>query len=172
MSRDDIKHTVKHLVMKRGMTRTEQLKSLRKFSKNDLYSFLKELIEKVEPNNEVMAHNAAELIAILIPDIGLNLLLDNLANSYMPLRWDIVLLLGDIGDKGAIPHLITVLLEDASPEVRIQATLSLGKLGGHEALEALKKVVNKDFGEDYEGRTVSECAKNEIEEILAREKSS
>jgi HEAT repeat protein len=166
MNRDEIKYIIRHLVMKKGPERTKQLEELKKLSQDDLYHLLKEFVENIDVNDEKIAHNSAELIAVLMPDIGLDLLIDNLQNNYIPLRWDIVILLGDIGDKQAIPNLIKVLLKDPDPDIRIQATVSLSKLGGHEALQALKEVVDKDFEEDYEGRTVSECAKNAIKKIL------
>jgi hypothetical protein len=87
-------------------------------------------------------------------------------------RWDVAGLLHDFGDEAAIESLIKVILKDTDDDVRHNACFALSAIGDARALPALRHVLVNDKGEDYEGRRVSDMAKEAIESILSRQKST
>jgi HEAT repeat protein len=84
-------------------------------------------------------------------------------------RWDVAGLLHDFGDEAAIESLIKVILNDPDEGVRHNACFALSAIGDARALPALRHVLVNDKGEDYEGRRVSDMAKEAIESILSRQ---
>lgn len=164
MSVQEIQHIIMHLSHKEDETRSKQMTTLQNVPQDILYSQIKYALE-----NTHSTYNAAELAILLLGDSGFDLLIDNLPVASVSLKWHIVGLLGDVYNPKSSPILIDILLNDPEPHIRIQAVLSLGRLGGNEGLAALQSVLDKDFGEDHEGRTVSECAKYTIETYFESE---
>lgn len=86
-------------------------------------------------------------------------------------RWDVAGLLHDFGDRAAIESLIKVILNDPDDDVRHNACFALSAIGDARALPALRYILANDKGEDYEGRRVSDMAREAIDSILSRHKN-
>lgn len=162
MNEFEIKHLVKNLLKSEGVERKAQLDRLKTVPKQELYNHLKQMIENGESEDDDTDFNAADISILLLDDLGIKLLINSMEKVSTHLRWHIVGLLGDLTNTIAIPILIKTLYNDSESHIRIQGALSLGRLGGKESFEALKNVINKDIGQDHEGRTVSESAEYAI----------
>lgn len=61
-----------------------------------------------------------------------------------PIQRNAILGLGKFRDRTAAPLLIRLLLEDPRPDIRAEAAWALGRIGGDEALGALKQAAERD----------------------------
>jgi HEAT repeat protein len=112
--------------------------------------------------------NAAEALLRLDPYENLPKVLVLLDDVDETVRWFVCGLLHDFGDTRAAPRLSKALAEDSSALVRLTATYALAKMGDRMSLPALRKAVEFDRGQDYEGRTVKDAAAEAINEINRR----
>lgn len=83
-------------------------------------------------------------------------------------RWRICAVLGQFGNSTSVMPLIKVLLNDSSQDVRFMAAMALESIGDIRAISSLRQVVHTDRGTDYEGRQISEMAKEAINAIQKR----
>ena len=60
------------------------------------------------------------------------------------LQRNVILALGDSGNRDVVPHLARILENDPRPLVRLHTAWALGRLGGPKALFALQKSADKD----------------------------
>ncbi|SFE75506.1 epoxyqueuosine reductase [Paenibacillus catalpae] len=65
-----------------------------------------------------------------------------------PIQRNAVIGLGNFKDKSAVPDLIGVLKEDSRPVLRGTAAWALGRIGGEEAMEGLRKALPDESDEE------------------------
>lgn len=78
-----------------------------------------------------------------------------------PIQRNAVIALGNYKDKSAVPKLGEVLLNDPRPELRGTAAWSLGRIGGEEAMDIMKKALAGE--QDEKVREMIENAKEELQ---------
>lgn len=76
--------------------------------------------------------------------------------------------LGERANAKCVGLLCDVLLNDEDADVRFCAARALAEVGDESALPTLRYAETNDKGEDYEGRPISEVAREAVEAILAR----
>ncbi|HEY7152988.1 MAG TPA: HEAT repeat domain-containing protein [Gemmataceae bacterium] len=112
--------------------------------------------------------DAAEALMRIDSKLGTEAVLPLLADLDADVRWHTCGLLYDFGDERVAPRLVEVLRNDPEGHVRFFAADALGKVGDLSAVPSLRHAAQFDTGQDYEGRRVSEAAKEAIESILVR----
>ena len=116
-------------------------------------------------NEDTICADAAHVVMRMIPGSAFDLLVPLLKKPRSGLRWWICGLLMTSGDRRAVTALIEVLQTDEDPGVRLVATNGLGEFRDPAALPALRQAAENDKGEDWEGRTVADAARDAIERI-------
>jgi len=74
--------------------------------------------------------------------VWLDILLTEIDSPDAEIRYEASLALGELGDGRAIPHLARHTAGDTDAEVQMAAISALGKIGGSEARQCLKKCLN------------------------------
>lgn len=112
--------------------------------------------------------DAAEALLRIDSQTTLEAVMTLLSDTDDGVRWHACGLLYDFGDERATPDLISILLNDPEPDVRLFAAQALGRIGNLTAIEALRQALEFDTGEDHEGRRVSNGANEAIDAIQQR----
>ncbi|MNC23284.1 Epoxyqueuosine reductase [compost metagenome] len=81
-----------------------------------------------------------------------------------PIQRNAVIALGNFKEAGAVPKLAEIVLKEARPEMRGSAAWALGRIGGAEALAAVKLALQKE-----EDVTVLEMLELAQDKLLERE---
>jgi HEAT repeat protein len=137
--------------------------SIRRSNRKNVISVLDQLLDERDTN---LSCQAAKILVDLDPLVGVRLVLPHLNSPDSTLRWVICGLLSNHGNKEAVLPLVNVLKNDSEADVRMLAAFALGKIGDRRAIPTLQWAQQHDYGIDYEGRRVSDVAKDAIREIL------
>jgi hypothetical protein len=100
------------------------------------------------------------------------LLIGCLSDPRSSVRWTACKVFQRYPDPQIIPTLIHLLELDENPTVRFMAADLLCEFGDERALPALLHAAESDPGEDYEGRTVAEAAREAAASIRERVKAA
>lgn len=117
------------------------MKGLLKSKKSGVQRRLPYLIRNLEFCGILNRDIRDELIKIGKPAVGS--LIAALSSDKWYSRYDAAILLGEIGDTRAVPHLIR-LLYDTDPNIVSAAVRALGKIGGDKTHKALTTILHKD----------------------------
>jgi HEAT repeat protein len=101
------------------------------------------LLEALNAGDNAGARNSAIEALVQIGGAALETLLSVLTTPDPDVRKFIVDILGEIKDPGAVPALITRLVEDDDENIRVAAAEALGKIGDPRAVDALLSCVNR-----------------------------
>lgn len=149
--------------------RDKILNEIRSFDKDKLIETLSNLLYEPDP---YLQSYAIDVLMTLDKQQALSLLLPLLNAPEAGLRWFVCDLLADDGDERAVEPLTKVLLEDPVGGVRLMAAVALRHIGDTRAIPSLQYAMNHDKGTDDEGRRVDKAAKEAIDAILGRARSS
>ncbi|MNH97280.1 Epoxyqueuosine reductase [compost metagenome] len=83
-----------------------------------------------------------------------------------PIQRNAVIALGNFKEAGAVPKLTEIVLKEARPELRGSAAWALGRIGGAEALAAVKLALQKE-----EDATVREMLERAQDKLLERQEA-
>lgn len=112
---------------------------------------------------------AIDALPYLVPrEIMTGLLVPCLADPRSSVRWTACKVFQRYPDPQIVPHLIEMLQRDENPTVRFMAADLLCEFGDERALPALTQAAETDTGQDYEGRTVADAAREAIASIQER----
>jgi HEAT repeat protein len=134
----------------------------------DRASTIKSLLRLLGHADPEIRSDAAEALMRIDAKQGTTAVLQLLSDTNPDVRWYTCGVLYDFGDERATPRLVKVLLEDPEGYVRLIAAHALGNVGDLSAVPSLSHAAQFDTGKDYEGRRVSEAAKEAIESIEKR----
>jgi HEAT repeat protein len=112
--------------------------------------------------SDLRLSETASKILVSLGELALQPLIEALQSTDNDTRGGAAYTLGQMKDKRAITPLIKVLFNDTEVSIRCQAAYSLGKIGGEEALPALEKASQTDFGENYTYDFVTSVSKCRI----------
>lgn len=149
--------------------RDKVLNEMRSFDREKLIDTLNNLLYDPDP---YLQSYAIDVLRALDKQRALSLLLPLLNAPEAGLRWFICDLLVDDGDERAVEPLTKVLLEDPDGGVRLMAAVALKHIGDTRAIPSLQYAMNHDMGTDEEGRPIDKAAKEAIDAILSRSRSS
>lgn len=166
---DQVNKLFKAMYTRDRNERIRAKEELRKLSRAQVVEILRDMLGN--PDGNIRGDAAEELLRIDL-GIGILLMLPLLDDPVPYFRQHICGLLHDFGDESVVDPLIRVILNDSDSDVRYTACYALGEVGDARAIPSLQWVHQNDLGTDYVDRPVSEMAREAIEEILERSKSS
>jgi HEAT repeat protein len=146
--------------------RNSAIQEIMSISDNSFIEFVVYALD-FEKDEEILAYLAEMTVRKGVKDRAILIL--PLINSHFPLlRCHICGLLGNCEDDRVVDKLIDKLRNDEDVNVRSVAAHSLGRIGGHKAIEALIWSKDNDFVKDKDGWGVNVIAENSIAEIKKR----
>ncbi|MEZ4869235.1 MAG: HEAT repeat domain-containing protein [Caldilineaceae bacterium] len=131
----------------------------------DRQSTTSQLQQLLKHPNQNLRSRAGEVLLQIDTQQSLALVLTLLKDPVEHVRENICDWLCGYGDYRAVDTLIEVLLYDSSSDARFNAAVALANIGDKRAIPVLERVVQNDFGEDFQGITVSSVAEQAIEQI-------
>ena len=146
-----------------------EIQKLREYDLHTLHDALSAIFMSADTDLRLTALDA---LPYIVPRQEMTeLLIGCLSDLRSSVRWTACKLFQRYPDPQVIPTLIYLLERDENPTVRFMAADLLCEFGDERALPSLSLAADNDTGQDYEGRTVADAAREAIASIHQRMKN-
>jgi len=124
----------------------------------------KAILEAYQSNDSKLKASAIYAMGKNCNTSWLPMLLKELANPNVKIRYEAATACGELGEKEAVPHLIELVNDaDVDDEVQLAGIRALGKIGGNEAKECLEQCL------DNSSEVIRQAAEEALHELEMEE---
>jgi HEAT repeat protein len=148
--------------------RNAAVAAMRAEGAEQLFPLLVPMLTSSDPEERC---TACEAVLWIDEHRAIELVLPQLDDPDITVRWNACGCLHDFGDERAIQPLIRVMQGDPDAQVRGTAAYALGGIGGESAIPALLAVMESDHERDIHGHSPSSTAASALDDILGTDET-